>query len=210
MDRLAERTAPTEGVWFPLSLTMADWWAVSLCLYFPAFLSHLFPLYCSFCQYETEISTGVTMAICPRHESRGRVYGTAVFHQPLHLRALIWGPADAHVGVEFSLVSVNESHREMNLEREWCCVWERRLSLSFSIHFYCIFTQKEMISNSKPHCYCISMAKCNILMGASSLFYKHRTVSISVSVPLCPCRCMFSDKEACFLGYSMKLSSTEL
>lgn len=208
MDRLAERTAPTEGVRFPLSLTMADWWAVSLCLYFPASLSHLFPLYSSFCQYETEISAGVTTTICPGHESGGRVYGTAVFHQPLHLHALIWGPADARVGAEFSLASVDESHREINLEREWCCVWERRFSLSISLHFYCIFTQKEM-SSSKPHCYCISMAKSNILMGASILFYKHRMVSISVTVPLRPCRCMFADKEACFLGYSMKLSSAE-
>lgn len=150
MDRLAERTEPTEGVWFPLSLTIADWWAASLCLYFPASLSHLFPLYSSFCQYETEISAGVTTAICPRHESRGRVYGTAVFHQPFQLCALI-GPADAHVGVEFSLASVNEYHREMNLEQKWCWVWESRFSLSFSLHFLLYLCSG--MSSSKPHCH---------------------------------------------------------
>lgn len=168
MDRLAERTAPTEGVWFPLSLTMADWWAVSPCLYFPASLSHLFPLYSSFCQYETEISAGVTTAICPRHESGGIVYGTAVFHQPLHLCALIWsGVRWMHIWELSWVKSV-----WMNPTKRW--TWARTgMMLSLG---KVIFAQKVVQSSSKPQCRWIAMAKRNILMGASILFYKHRTV----------------------------------
>lgn len=166
MDRLAERTAPTEGVWFPLSLTMADWWAVSHCLYFPASLSHLFPLYSSFCQYGTEISAGVTTAICPRHESEERVYGAAVFHQPLHLCTRIWS------GVRWMHI--------WELSRVKPCDWiplrdELRTRVMLSLGKV-IFAQKVVQSSSKRHCHWITMAKSNILMGASILFYKHRAV----------------------------------
>lgn len=75
----------------------ADWWTVSLRLYFPACPSRLFPLYSSFCPYETPCA-GVTVAICSalRHfcvqercpaEPADRAelpdYTIQTFHQPV-------------------------------------------------------------------------------------------------------------------------------
>lgn len=114
----------------------------------------------------------VTTAICPIHESWGIVYSIAVFHQPLHLCALIWsGVWWMHIWelsrVELSWVELSQCEWIPPRDELWT-----RMMLSLG---NVIFTQNVVQNRSKPHRRWIAVAKSNILMGASILFYKHRT-----------------------------------